>query len=239
MDEARAETTEVEVSPEQQEMRHWLDMAASYLSQALATRTEAATPEDRPQMIRQVKLSAAQLQLRMLGCFLHHYRLASSRKEATWQLHHLFRAFWREYQHLAIDHFEQALTKLGHDPTKMDPQIGLRAMRGLRQGVKGAIAVCAMATNNGFDVKLPTPEEDVDNQTDLILKKGDLMVPVQVKCETHTNFSVEPEPGNPKVVRVNVPGMDMFYQKPDLGIPHHSHIAEFARLLERHLRAQK
>lgn len=108
-------------------------------------------------------------------------------------------------------------------------------MRGLRQGVRAAIAVCDMAIKNDYEVELPTPEEDVDKKTDLKLKKGDLTVPVQVKCETDADFSVEPEPENPNVIRVNVPGKDGFYQKPEVGIPHTSHIQEFEAKLKPYL----
>lgn len=105
MDEAQVETIETEILPAHQELDHWLKMAASYLSQALATRTEAATPKDRQQMDRLAKYSGAKLQLRMIRCYLNFQDLPLSEREIAWRLHHLFNQFWQVYEGLAVQHF--------------------------------------------------------------------------------------------------------------------------------------
>ena len=93
----------------------------------------------------------------------------------------------------------------------------------LSRGVVGTITVARMLRRLGWEIKVPTPEEDVKG-TDLKGEKGGQLVELQIKCRESSNLHVGKSGDKIFVV---IPGRTSFFDDHELGIPEHRNFKEF------------
>lgn len=225
MTEEVRETAEKIASPE--EVNEILVLAADYLATRIAS---AYQPESL--LDSKMRELGAKVQQRLTGFVLENYDTSDPQreKEARWALRRTLKGFWNQYHQLTLKPLKKKLEEQGHDIAKLPEDTGIEMVLSLKQGVIGTVAAALMARDCGWEVELPTLEEDVKLGKDLVLKKEGREVFLQVKCPREGIFAVRREINRP-LIRVTIPARRGFFLEPEVGIPHRSKAEDFGRWL--------
>lgn len=218
-------TTEKPVSPET-EVDQILEIAADYLHKKIAN---GRKPDE--DLDNEMRLVGAKVQGRLTEFAL---RRMGERHQEGLRTH--LNGFWKRYYELVESSCEQILEEEGFAKENLPRQVVRRRVLAFRRGVIGVIATAVMAKKNGWEVRVPSVEEDVREGIDLFIEKGDNLLPLQVKCEEHSKFVVTRRGGR---IWVIVPGRTPFFQDHELGIPEHGNIKKFGRWIENVLEEEK
>lgn len=147
---------------------------------------------------------------------------------------------WNKYYQRIFRHYKQAVVAPGrlrvpeeYRETVVEEEINKVLIEPEKRGVKGLVATAFMARKNGWRLKFPKAEEDVEKGIDLTILRGIQSVPLQIKCpESQEELEVRRRGSK---VWVRVPAASSFYVVPELGIPRSKNVRNFGELLNKQL----
>lgn len=221
MDEGVVETTEKPKSPEV-EIDEILKLASDYLYKKIAN---GRKPDE--DLDYQMRLVGAKVQGRLTEFALK--RMGERHRE---RLRTHLNGFWRRYYELVESSCVRILKEKGFKEENLPKRVVREKVLVFRQGVIGVIATAVMAKKNGWEVRIPSTEEDVKEGIDLFIERKDRSLPLQVKCEKDAKFVITRRRDRMWVV---IPARTSFFEDHQLGIPEHRHIKRFGRWIENNL----
>lgn len=218
----------------EEEINHSLELTAEYL----ASRIKNSREED-PDLDYQMRLTGAKIQGRVVALilgdvgdelFIRHSGSPQARKRR--EMKKRLNGFWQGYQSLVVRKCVEVLEEAGFERSGLPSSVVKEEVLGCMRGVRGVTAVALMGKGNGWQVELPTPEEDVKEGIDLKLKRGDQSVPLQVKCRAEGRLMVTKKGS---LIWVEVPGQEDFYYDQMVGIPEKRYFHQFGKYFDQQL----
>lgn len=219
IDEASLEALAEELPVKDQAVRGILKLAAGYLAQKMAS---SWRPESEADL--RMRRAGVSCQQQLVQYVLRSYNQSSpaQERESRLAIKNGLASFWEGYHQLVL----APLRERGYNLAELPVGTGLRMVETLEHGVKGMVAVCMMARVGGWEIIFPSIEEDVKMGRDLIIQKGNLALPIQIKCLQDTRFTVA-RGGTPSGLTVHIPANPEFFRDPEVGIPHNKHAGQF------------
>lgn len=215
------------ITSEGKQARSFLEIANSYVTDKI---TSAWQPDSLVDL--RMRLEGAEMQQRWARFIVENYDDSSPYAERTSRSKILgsMKEFEGVFKRLA----SEPLIKKGFDVKRAGEAAGKVVWEPFKKGIIGESATAFMAKKAGFQLKWPTPDQDVREGIDLIIEKGGETIPLQSKCREGGKFIVKKADfGHLIVVTVPAPPDSYFYKDQEMGVPNWSQSHRFVDYLNK------